>query len=173
MSVREVMGVGVPLDAPVTKPRRPAWVSSAVNWIFESAAMILMALMAALVFANAISRYAFAKPLPWTEEVVMNLMVWLVAVGIVLAGLRQTLICCDILTSRLNQNTIRVLFVCCSIVGAAAMAYTAWLTWEYLQFFGRDRSPILRIPKGIMIGAVFTALVGLSLTILANLFRKR
>lgn len=167
--------VGVPGATGAGDPRRPKLtgrIAAAVTWLFEVSAMILMALMAALVFANAVSRYALSRPLPWSEEVVTNLMVWLVAVGVVLAGMRQALICCDILTARLKPATYRILFIACSVIGAAAMAYTAWLTWEYLQFFGADRSPVLRMPKGIMIGAIFFALIGLTTTLVAAMFKK-
>lgn len=167
--------VGVPGETGAGDPRPPQLtgrLAAAITWIFEVAAMLLMGIMAALVFANAMSRYALSRPLPWSEEVVTNLMVWLVAVGIVLAGMRQALICCDILTARIKPTTYRILFVACSVIGAAAMAYTAWLTWEYMQFFGADKSPVLRMPKAIMIGAVFFALVGLSATLIASIFKR-
>jgi TRAP-type C4-dicarboxylate transport system permease small subunit len=42
------------------------------------------------------------------------------------------------------------------------MFYCAWLAWEYLMVFGGDTSPILRMPKGIVIAALFAALLGLA-----------
>jgi|SRR5690606_30946044 len=153
--------------------RRPGRIAAAIAWVFEGLAMILMGSIAVLVFSNAISRYTLSKPLPWTEEVVTNLMVWLVAIGIVLAGQRDALINCDILTNRVSPVVSRVMFLLCSLIGASAMAYTAWLTFEYITFFGWDRSPVLRLPKGIVIGGVLFALAGLSATLFAAMLRRK
>jgi TRAP-type C4-dicarboxylate transport system permease small subunit len=146
---------------------------AAINWIVETAAAILMAALAILVFLNAAGRYAFAAPLPWTEELSIYLLVWLGALGIVMAGMRQTLICCDIVTDRVSSGARRVLTVLCAVAGSAVMAYCAWLTWQYLGFFGADKSPILALPKGIVIGAVFFALVSLAATLLVPIFKRK
>ncbi|WP_127143579.1 TRAP transporter small permease [Pelagibacterium montanilacus] len=165
------LGMSVPPGSS-PPPTLVSRLSRAVQWILETAAMILMGAMAILVFANAFSRYTFSRPLPWTEEVVSNILVWLVAVGVVLAGIRQILICCDILSVRLKAPTLRLVTIFCTVVGAVVLAYCAWLTWQYLDLFGGDRSSILRLPKSIMISAIFFALAGLSATLLISLFRR-
>lgn len=139
---------------------------------FEVAAGGLMASLAALVLANAVGRYAFSRPLPWSDEIIGNILVWIVATGIVLAGLRQSLICCDILVGRINSRVQGVLAIVIGIVGAAVMFYCAYLTWQYMALFGRDMSPILRIPKYVMIGGVFFALFGLGATVLAACLKR-
>lgn len=153
--------------------RPPNKFVAALNWVVESLAMVVMASLAILVFINAFSRYAFSMPLPWTEEVVINLMVWLTALGIIMAGMRQTLICCDILTDRLTSGRKRVVAVVSALLGSAVMFYCAWLTWEYLMVFGLDKSPVLRMPKGIVIAALFAALLGLACTLLVPIFKRK
>jgi TRAP-type transport system small permease protein len=150
----------------------PAKLAAAVTFVLEVATMVLLASMAILVFANAAGRYAFNRPLPWTEELVTNLMVWLVATGIVLAGMRQSLICCDILTTRLRGRVQWAMTTACALLGVVVLGYCAWLTWQYLGIFGRDLSPVLKIPKALMIGAIFFALAGLTLTIASTLLRR-
>lgn len=147
--------------------------SRALNFVLENLAMVLMAILTLLVFANAFSRYAFSAPLPWTEEAVTYLLVWLAAVGIIIAGMRQTLICCDIVTYRLRPGRQRVVATFCALLGSATMFYCAWLTWQYLQIFGSDLSPVLRIPKGVLISALLVALLGLAVTLLVPLFRRK
>ncbi|KKB86685.1 hypothetical protein VW29_00875 [Devosia limi DSM 17137] len=153
--------------------RPPNKVVAALNWVVESLAMLVMASLAVLVFVNAFSRYAFSMPLPWTEEVVIYLMVWLTALGIIMAGMRQTLICCDILTDRLRSSRRRVLAVLSALLGSGVMFYCAWLSWEYLMVFGWDKSPVLRMPKGIVIAALFAALLGLACTLLVPIFKRK
>ncbi|MBN9249033.1 MAG: hypothetical protein BGO03_03330 [Mesorhizobium sp. 61-13] len=147
--------------------------SKGLNFVLENLAMALMAILTLLVFANAFSRYAFSAPLPWTEEAVTYLLVWLAAVGIIIAGLRQTLICCDIVTYRLRPGPQRIVATFCALLGSATMFYCAWLTWQYLQIFGSDLSPVLRIPKGVLISALLVALLGLAVTLLVPLFRRK
>jgi len=154
------------------KPHRGR-VATAFNWVLEALSAVLMIALVALVFANAASRYALSRPLPWTEDLVVNLLVWLAALGIVMGGMRQTLMCCDIVTSRLALRRARGLARICAVVGAAVMLYCAWLTFQYLQFFGGDLSPVLRIPKAVMIVAVVFAMLGLAATLLASMFRRR
>lgn len=144
----------------------------AITWILETATVVFMSTIAILVFTNAVGRYAFSRPLPWSEEIVANSLVWVVAAGIVLAGMRQSLICCDILVVRLKGRVRWTLATLCTIGGAAVLGYCAWLTWQYMGFFGRDLSPVLRIPKAVMIGAVFFGLVGLALSLLATLVKR-
>jgi TRAP-type C4-dicarboxylate transport system permease small subunit len=146
--------------------------AKAVTWSLEALAAVLMTALVALVFVNAASRYALSNPLPWTEDLVVNLLVWLAALGIVMAGMRQTLICCDVVTSRLAPGTARVVARSCAGLGAAVMLYCAWLTFQYLQFFGADLSPVLGIPKGVIIVAVLFSLLGLAATLIAALLRR-
>lgn len=147
--------------------------ASGLNWLLESLAMIVMAVLALLVFLNAFSRYVFSAPLPWTEEVAIYLMVWLTALGIVMAGIRQALICCDVVTGRLSAGRQRILAGFCAVLGSGVMFYCAWLTWRYLQFFGGDASPVLRMPKGVVILALFFALLGLAATLLVPLLKRK
>lgn len=145
----------------------------AFNWVLETVAMLVMAALASLVFINAFSRYFLSAPLPWTEEVAVYLMVWLTACGIVMAGTRQALICCDVCTDRLGGRSQRILAGFCAILGSGVMFYCAWLTWQYLRLFGGDASPVLRMPKGVVILALFFAMVGLASTLLVPLFKKK
>lgn len=146
---------------------------AALNWVLETLAMLVMAALAALVFLNAFSRYAFSTPLPWTEELAINLMVWLTALGIMMAGMRQALICCDIVTGRLAENRQRIVAGFCAILGSGVMFYCAWLSWQYLMIFGGDASPVMRLPKGIVIAGLFFALLGLAATLLVPLFKRK
>lgn len=158
-------------DAPPAPARNR--VVRAFNWLLETVAMLVMAALASLVFINAFSRYFLSAPLPWTEEVAVYLMVWLTACGIVMAGTRQTLICCDVCTDRLGTRSQRILAGVCAILGSGVMFYCAWLTWRYLSLFGGDSSPVLRMPKGVVILALFFAMIGLAATLLVPLFKKK
>jgi TRAP-type C4-dicarboxylate transport system permease small subunit len=147
--------------------------SSLAATLMEWAAVLLIGSVTLLVLVNALSRYFLSRPLPWTEELVVNLMVWLGAVGMVLATMRGMLICCDILTMRLSPTKARVLAVSGALFSAMVMAIFAWLTWRYLQMFGGDLTPILRIPKAVVILAVLFTAIGTSIALISSLIPRQ
>lgn len=153
------------------RPRRNR-LEAGVNFILEWVATLLIWSLAILVFANAAGRYFLSSPLPWTEEVALNLLIWIAGVGIVLAGLRQSLICCNILSDRISASSGRGMALFCALIGAGVMGYLSWLTWRYVGIFGGDLSPILKIPKYVGISGLFFATAGLSATLLISIFRR-
>jgi len=143
-----------------------------VNAVLEWLAVLLLGLLVILVFANAMGRYLFTHPLPWTEEIVLILLVWIAGTGVLLATLRGSLICCDMVTERLASRTARLVAYAAALVGAGVMAYFAVLTWQYMQLFGGDLSPMLRLPKWIAMSGLFFATAGLSVGLLLPLLRR-
>ena len=144
----------------------------ALNGSLEWVAIALLGTLTILVFANAVGRYLFTYPLPWTEELAINIMVWLAGVGIVLAGMRQSLICCNILSYRISRFRARMVASACALLGAVVMAYLSWLTWRYMLIFGGDLSPILKIPKLVAMAGLFFATTGLTATLLTSIFKR-
>lgn len=132
----------------------------------EALAATLMGVIIVLVLANALGRYLFAKPLPWSEEVVMVAMIWVASVGILLGTLRGSLICCDVLVMRLSTRVRRISGIICGILGGFALGFFAWQIWGYIGLFGSDLSPILRMPKGLGISALLVSMTGMAAILL-------
>jgi TRAP-type C4-dicarboxylate transport system permease small subunit len=137
-----------------------------LSWLIESAGVVLMASLSLLVLANAMGRYFFATPLPWTEEVVSILLVWIAAIGVTLAAGRGALVGCEILTSRLRPRQARTLGRAISFVSALMMLVVAWYAWRYMGVFGRDTTPLLDIPKSWLSGGLLAAALGMSMAFL-------
>jgi len=130
-----------------------------------------MGLIVVLVLANALGRYLFTRPLPWTEEVVMTAMIWVASVGVLLGMMRGSLICCDVLVVRLSPRSRRVMGILCGVAGAAALGFFAWQIWLYMGLFGKDVSPFLRMPKGLGISALVFAMAGVAAILLTSAVR--
>lgn len=141
-----------------------------VNWLLETAGVLLMAALSLLVLANATGRYFFSEPLPWTEEMVSILLVWIAAVGVVLAAARGVLVGCEIVTSRLPDAKARTLGRAISLVGALLMLVVAWYSWRYIGIFGRDTTPMLDIPKSWISGGLLAASLGMAIAFLYRTF---
>ncbi|MBS7546180.1 TRAP transporter small permease [Ancylobacter oerskovii] len=134
----------------------------AASWLLETAGVVLMAALSLLVLANATGRYFLNHPLPWTEEAVSILLVWIAAVGVVLAAGRGALVGCEIVTSRLNARNARTLARAISFVSALLMLAVAWFSWRYMNVFGRDVTPMLDIPKSWISGGLLAAALGMA-----------
>ncbi|MBT0956853.1 TRAP transporter small permease [Alphaproteobacteria bacterium KMM 3653] len=132
----------------------------------EMLAAGLMGSIVLLVLANALGRYLFDRPLPWSEEIVMTAMIWVASVGIVLGIVRGSLICCDVLVMRLPVRLRRMLGVVCGVLGGLTLAFFAMKIGAYLSLFGADVTPILRMPKGLGIAALMLSMAGMAAVLL-------
>lgn len=137
--------------------------------LVETAAVALLVVLVTLVLANSIGRYLFASPLPWTEEVVVALLMWLGGLGITVAALRNGLIACSIWTARLAPIAQRRLRRVQNLFGLATMAALAWFAWQYLGTFGGDRSPLMGMPKAVPITGIIGCAIGMSLAFVIDL----
>jgi len=133
-----------------------------VTRLIETAGVVLMLALSLLVLANATGRYFFNNPLPWTEEAVSILLVWIAAIGVVLAAGRGALVGCEIVTSRLRPRQARTLARAISFAGALLMLTVAWYSWRYMNVFGRDVTPMLDIPKSWISGGLLAAALGMA-----------
>lgn len=139
--------------------------------VIEAAAAFCISGIALFVFANATSRYAFGRPLPWTDEVVIALMVWVAAIGIVLATIRGALISCDLLTRSLSPVRLALVHRLCALFSAGVMGVLAWYTWQYIGLFGNDVTSMLRLPKSIIYGGLLFGSLGMTIVFLLSLRR--
>ncbi|SIN84284.1 TRAP transporter small permease [Vannielia litorea] len=152
-----MMGAGEPAEAPSPGGAPARWARQAL----EALAAALMGGIALLVLANALGRYLFGKPLPWSEELVITAMIWVASTGLLLGAIRGSLITCDVLVARLPPRACRLLAVACGVIGAGALGFFAWQIRAYLGLFGGDVTPILRMPKGLGISALMLAMAGM------------
>jgi TRAP-type C4-dicarboxylate transport system permease small subunit len=142
------------------------------QWLVETAAIVLLVFLVGLVLANSLGRYLFAKPLPWTEEVVTALLMWLGALGITIAGLKNDLISCAIWTQKLTGASKRMLVIFQAIFSLVVLAAVAILAWQYLGIFGNDRTPILGISKSVAISGILATCAGLGIASALNILER-
>lgn len=137
--------------------------------LVEGAAIVLLIALVVLVLCNSAGRYLFSRPLPWSEEVVRSLLMWLGGLGITVAALRNGLISCAIWTSRMGPLAQRRFRIAQNLFGILTMAALAWFAWQYLGIFGGDRSPLLGIPKAVPISGIIGCALGMSLAFIIDL----
>lgn len=141
-------------------------------WGVETAAITLLVFLVGLVLANSLGRYFLSKPLPWTEEVVTALLMWLGALGITIGALKNELIRCEIWTHRITGMPKRLLGIFHTVFGIAVLVALAILAWQYLSIFGNDKTPILGIRKSVAISGILATSAGLILAFVVNFFEQ-
>jgi TRAP-type transport system small permease protein len=143
-----------------------------VNRIAEAMGVALFAAITGLIFANAVLRYATHHSIVWAEEVVIGLTPWLAMVGVFLAVRRGTMIRIDYFYEKLPTIVGGPVVLLGQIWCAVVFAYVAWLSFQYLSFFGGDPTPVLGLPKGVFSSALVFGSVAAALAFLAEVWRR-
>jgi TRAP-type C4-dicarboxylate transport system permease small subunit len=129
------------------------------------ALVVLMGVMATLVIANVISRYAFSHSFPWVEEATRYMMIWAAFLGAGPALRVGGHIAVDTLLGALPQRAAQSLrWVLVVIMGATLLAMI-WLGIDYVAFAWEQESPVL----GWSLGKVYLAIPVGSALMLAHL----
>jgi len=134
-----------------------------------------MSVMTVLVFANVVGRYVFGVSFGWTEELSRFAMIWTAFLGAGLALRYGQLVSVDAVQGLFPRTAELWLRGATALVIAAFLVALVWLGLQFVEFSWRNRTPVLRIPRGypylaIPIGAAF-ALVHLALGFRAYLRR--
>lgn len=74
-----------------------------------------------LVFTNVVMRYVFNTGLTWSEEVSVNLFVWVIFLGAILAALEGLHIKVDLLTSKLSPRFQKIVLLIANVLVLFAM----------------------------------------------------
>ena len=142
--------------------------------VAEVFAVILLGSIVILIFLNSLSRFAFSSPLVWTEEVVATLIIWVSVAGAFLALRRRELITIEVVTKRLPPGPRRGLWVAVQLSSALVLAYLAWLSWQYFDVFGGDKTPYFGFPKGVYMSALAVGWAAMAIaTVLSLLVRRK
>ena len=115
---------------------------------------ILVAVIAVVVAAGVFWRYVLNDSLSWTEEVARYLLIWLAAVGSIVAMHRRQHVAIDILPDALEGISGRVLRLFIALVitaTCAVMTYYGWrLAWNaWGQTTSSFRMPLFYVTAAI------------------------
>jgi TRAP-type C4-dicarboxylate transport system permease small subunit len=114
----------------------------------------LLAASCTLVFGNVVLRYGFGLSLAWAEEVSRYMMIWLSFLAAGLALREGAHIAVETLPDSLPRAlAIPVRAVAVSLV-AGFLALMLWFGWHYAQFAMMQRTPVLRLPVGMIYLAI-------------------
>ena len=144
-----------------------------INRAVEILGVGLLAGSLAIIFTNAVTRYALNYSLIWGEEVVIGLVPWLAVTGLFLSVRRRQMIRIDFFLERVPVAARRALAILADLLGALMLAWLAWLGFAYVSTFGGDLTPYLALPKGLFTSALWLGPAAVAIAFIAAAWRER
>ena len=146
-----------------------------VNKVAEVVGVAALGTIVAVIFANAVGRYAFNSSLIWAEELVLLLVPWLAMTGVFLSVRRGSMIRIDFFFGRLPRGVRRPLGPPGHLFSAVVLTFLAGISIQFILLFGGDRALYLEIPRGyssaaLVVGGLASAVA--FLVVLAREYRK-
>ncbi len=125
--------------------------------VLTRALILLMLLLVGAVLWQVVSRYVFASPSSWTEEIARFLLIWIALLGAAHAFRSGMHLALDVLPRKLEGNSARalklftigmvVLFsATVLVVGGVSLVF---LTWELKQY-----SAVLGLPMSLVYSVI-------------------
>jgi TRAP-type C4-dicarboxylate transport system permease small subunit len=143
-----------------------------INRAVELLGVGLLGGILAIVFANALARYALNYSFVWAEEVVISLVPWLAVTGLFLSVRRRQMIRIEFFLDKFPPPARRTLAVLAELLGAVMLAWLAWLGFSYVATFGGDRTPYLALPKGLFTSALWLGAAAVALAFALATWRE-
>ncbi|MCP2253757.1 TRAP-type C4-dicarboxylate transport system, small permease component [Prauserella aidingensis] len=159
-----------------TRPRsgtRAAAGGDVVDRTLGALAALCLLVIVVMLFANACLRQLADMPLPWVEEVVTGLLLWLTMFGFVLGVRRHESIAVRTFVTKLPVRVAVGVRIVTELVTAAVLLHLAWFSLQYVVDFGGDATPYLRLPRGFFTAAIPVGAAAGALTVLARLTSAR
>lgn len=143
----------------------PAGPKPRLQRLAELFMVLALAGMVVAVFVNVVLRYIFNTSIVSYEEISRLLFVWLVAVGAIVAAFECSHLGFDMVTSRVNPATRRVLFWLTQLLVVACMLMLLWGSWAQVEAGLNSYSTVMGYP--LALGASATLVLALGMLVVA------
>src|SRR6478736_3658236 len=149
--------------------RRSALVSieHALGMLVEIPAALLVVAEIVILFAGVVARYAFHRPLVWSDELASILFLWLAMLGAAVAFRRAEHMRMTAVVANAKPAMRAYLDLVATCAALAFLVMIAWPAWEYAYEESFITTPALQIPNiwraaalpvGVCLMAVFALL---------------
>ena len=119
------------------------------RWIKRGADGVGVALFAALfgVFLVQITaRFAFNRPLPWTDELAVMLYVWVILWAAAFIVPEREHVAFDLVWNAVGRRTRRAMRIVGHLLIGGLAAWALPGCWDYVRFMAREGTPVLGVP---------------------------
>ncbi len=131
-----------------------------------------MAAIVLIVFVNVALRYIVNTGLTWSEEIAVNLFVWVIFLGAILAGIEGLHIKVDLLIKKLPKKMQKVFLVIASMCVLFAMGVLIVGGVDVVKVTDRNISAATGIPFSYISAALVVSAVCLVFVTIYNTYKE-
>jgi TRAP-type C4-dicarboxylate transport system permease small subunit len=106
----------------------------------------LFAVLFGVFIVQVVARFAFNRPLPWTDELAVILYVWVILWAAAFMVPAREHVVFDLVYNTLGKRARRGMLLLGSVMIAGLSAWALPGSWDYVRFMAREGTPVLGMP---------------------------
>lgn len=112
----------------------------------DAVGAILFAALFVVFLVQITARFAFERPLPWTDELAVVLYVWVILwAAAFMVPLREH-VAFDLVYRVMARRARRVMRIAGALLIGGLAAWAIPGSWDYVRFMAREGTPVLGLP---------------------------
>ena len=118
------------------------------RWLKQGADAIgagLFAILFLVFLLQITARFAFNKPLPWTDELAVVLYVWVILWAAAFVVPEREHVMFDLVWNMVGRRTRQAMRIVGHTMIGVLCAWALPATWDYVHFMAREGTPVLGI----------------------------
>lgn len=127
---------------------------SIFDHVLEVTGATLLIAVIVLLFLNACMRFTIGYSWVWTSEIVTGLMLWLTMIGFTIAVKRDDTIRVRALIRLAPARVQLMVKIVTDAISAVVLTHLAWAGYQFVEAFGSDATPYLRLPQAFFTTAL-------------------
>jgi TRAP-type C4-dicarboxylate transport system permease small subunit len=119
------------------------------RWFGKGANVLGAALFAALFLVfmvQIVARFAFGRPLPWTDEAAVVLYVWVILWAAAFIVPEREHVMFDLVWNACGRRARRLMRMGGHLMVGGLAAWALPASWDYVRFMAREGTPVLGLP---------------------------
>jgi len=93
-----------------------------------------------------VARFAFNRPLPWTDELAVCLYVWVILWAAAAIVPEREHVMFDLVWNAVGRRARQAMRIAGNLMIGGLAAWALPATWDYVHFMAREGTPVLGIP---------------------------
>jgi TRAP-type C4-dicarboxylate transport system permease small subunit len=137
----------------------------------DALGVALFSALFAVFMVQIIARFAFNRPLPWTDEAAVVLYVWVILWAAAFIVPEREHVMFDLVWNSVGRRTRLVMRVLGNVMLGALALVAIPASWDYVRFMAREGTPVLNVPFMWVFLPFVLLLAGLALRSANNSWR--
>lgn len=162
----ELPGAPAPLPTPPALANSPWWLKA-----LEAVAAALAAAITLMLLGGVISRYVFAHPVTWMDELVSLQFIWLAMIGSTIAVFRNEHLRLSVFVDRIHPRVREYVHAFALVAMAAVLIALVEPSLAYVQEEWFISTPAMGIPNSFRVAALAFGVVGMLMIVLSFAWR--